>query len=124
MGLGLQEEKAIVTGGSRGIGGTICELLAEESCDLAPCTRGKVDVDEAVTGACRQGVRAHGGMVGVADTNALCAWIANAVKQLGGRDVGTTGALTTASRVDGSSDVPRVFEAGCSSAGTCVDRGR
>jgi len=41
MDLGLKEKKAIVTGGSRGIGRTICELLAEEGCDLALCARGK-----------------------------------------------------------------------------------
>ena len=41
MDLGLKGKKAIVTGGLRGVSRTICELLAEEGCDLALCARGK-----------------------------------------------------------------------------------
>ena len=79
MDLGLNGKKAIVTGGSRGIGRTVCELLAEEGCDLALCARGTAGVEEAVTALARKGVRAHGGVVDVADTNALRAWVADAV---------------------------------------------
>jgi NAD(P)-dependent dehydrogenase (short-subunit alcohol dehydrogenase family) len=87
MDLGLKGKKAIVTGGSRGIARTICELLAEGGCDLALCARGKAGVDEAVTALAGKGVRAHGGIVDVADRNSLRAWIVDAVEQLGGIDI-------------------------------------
>jgi NAD(P)-dependent dehydrogenase (short-subunit alcohol dehydrogenase family) len=87
MDLGLKGKKAIVTGGSRGIGRTVCELLAEEGCDLALCARGRAGVEEAVTALVGKGVRAHGGVVDVADTNALRTWIVDAVGQLGGLDI-------------------------------------
>jgi 3-oxoacyl-[acyl-carrier protein] reductase len=87
MDLGLKGKKAIVTGGSRGIGRTVCELLAEEGCDLALCARGRAGVEEAVTALVGKSVRAHGGVVDVADTNALRTWIVDAVGQLGGLDI-------------------------------------
>jgi len=85
--LGLAGKKAIVTGGSRGIGRAICELLAEEGCDVALCARGEAGVEEAVTALAGKGVRAHGGIVDVADTKALRGWVATAAGQLGGLDV-------------------------------------
>jgi 3-oxoacyl-[acyl-carrier protein] reductase len=85
--LGLAGKKAIVTGGSRGIGRAICELLAEEGCDVALCARGEAGVEEAVTALAGKGVRAHGGIVDVADTKALRGWVAAAAGQLGGLDV-------------------------------------
>jgi 3-oxoacyl-[acyl-carrier protein] reductase len=85
--LGLSGKKAIVTGGSRGIGRAICELLAEEGCDVALCARGEAGVEEAVTALVGKGVKAHGGIVDVADTKALRGWVAAAAGQLGGLDV-------------------------------------
>ena len=87
MDLDLKGKKAIVTGGSRGIGRAICELLAEEGCDIALCARGEAGVEEAVTALAGNGVKAYGGTVDVADTGALRAWVADAAGQLGGLDV-------------------------------------
>ncbi len=87
MDLGLSGKKAIVTGGSRGIGRAICELLAEEGCDVALCARGEAGVEEAVTLLAGKGVKAYGGIVDVADTQALRQWVAAAAGQLGGLDI-------------------------------------
>ena len=48
MDLGLKRKKAIVTGGTRGIGRAIAALLAAEGCDVAICARHKEAVDETV----------------------------------------------------------------------------
>jgi 3-oxoacyl-[acyl-carrier protein] reductase len=85
--LGLRGKKAIVTGGSRGIGRAICELLAEEGCDIALCARGEAGIEEAVTALAGTGIKAHGGRVDVADTKALRGWVAAAAGQLGGLDI-------------------------------------
>jgi 3-oxoacyl-[acyl-carrier protein] reductase len=85
--LGLRGKKAIVTGGSRGIGRAICALLAEEGCDIALCARGHAGVEDAVTALAGKGINAHGGVVDVADTKALRAWVGTAARQLGGLDI-------------------------------------
>jgi NAD(P)-dependent dehydrogenase (short-subunit alcohol dehydrogenase family) len=85
--LGLKGKKAIVTGGSRGIGRAICHLLAEEGCDVALCARGEAGVEEAVTALAGKGVTAHGGIVDVSDAEALRGWVGDAAEKLGGLDI-------------------------------------
>jgi len=85
--LELRGKKAIVTGGTRGIGRAIAELLAAEGADVAICARNREQIDEAVTALGRKGIRAWGRPVDVADTAALRGWIADAAAALGGLDI-------------------------------------
>src|SRR3977135_3437580 len=85
MDLGLHGKKAIVTGGTRGIGRAIASLLAAEGCDVAICARHKEAVDETVAALGRAGVKATGGTIDVADLPALRRWVGEAAEALGGR---------------------------------------
>ena len=87
MDLKLKGKKAIVTGGTRGIGRAIAEELAAEGADVAICARNKEQIGEAVAALAKKGVKAWGSPVDVADTKALRAWIDEATSALGGLDV-------------------------------------
>ena len=87
MDLGLKGKKAIVTGGTRGIGRAVANLLAAEGCDVAICARHQGPLDEAVAALARAGVKATGGAVDVADLPALRAWVGKAAETLGGLDI-------------------------------------
>jgi 3-oxoacyl-[acyl-carrier protein] reductase len=85
--LHLKGKNAIVTGGTRGIGRAIAAQLAAEGCNVALCARHKPPVDETVAALAGKGVKSWGGVVDVADTNALRAWVAEAAEALGGLDI-------------------------------------
>ena len=87
MDLGLKGRKAVVTGGTRGIGRAIADLLADEGCDVAICARNSEQVAEAVTALEAKGVRAYGQSVDIADGPALQGFVKAAGEALGGIDV-------------------------------------
>ena len=87
MDLGLKGKKAIVTGGTRGIGRAIAETLAREGCELGICARHEDEVKQAVAALEALGVKATGSVVDVAQGEALRSWIESAEKILGGIDI-------------------------------------
>jgi 3-oxoacyl-[acyl-carrier protein] reductase len=87
MDLGLKECRALVTGGTKGIGGAIADLLAEEGASVALCARNAAEVAAKVAALQAKGVAATGRALDVADTAALRGWIAEAGAELGGLDI-------------------------------------
>lgn len=87
MDLQLKGKKAVVTGGTKGIGRAVAEGLAAEGCDVALCARNADEVAATVKTLQAKGVRASGAAVDVGDGPKLKAWIADAGKALGGIDI-------------------------------------
>ena len=87
MDLGLKGRRALVTGGSRGIGRAIVELLAREGAHVALCARGEAGVQEALAAARAHGVKATGRALDVRDSAAVADWFAASTAELGGLDI-------------------------------------
>jgi 3-oxoacyl-[acyl-carrier protein] reductase len=87
MDLGLAGKRAIITGGTRGIGRKIAETLVADGCDVALCARSADAVEDTVTALKASGARAIGGAVDVGDNDAVRAWVASAADELGGLDI-------------------------------------
>ena len=86
MDLGLKGKKAVVTGGSKGIGRAIAEGFAAEGADVSICARNTQDVAATVASLKAKGIKAYGRALDVADGAALKGWIAATAGELGGVD--------------------------------------
>lgn len=87
MDLQLKGGKAIITGGTKGIGRAIANTLADEGCNVAICARNAEEVDAAVADLAAKGVTAFGQSVDVGDGEALAAWVAASAEAMGGIDI-------------------------------------
>ncbi len=87
MDLGLKGLRAVVTGGSKGIGRSAADILAEEGASVAICARNADEVKAAVNDLKAKGVNAFGADINVADKAALQKFIADSAQALGGIDI-------------------------------------
>lgn len=87
MDLHLKGKRAIVLGGTRGIGRAIAETLAAEGADVAICARNREQVEEAVAALSKKGVRATGAPVDIAKGDELKKWVESAAATFGGLDI-------------------------------------
>jgi len=87
MDLGLKGKKALITGGTKGIGRRVANLLAAEGADIAICARNAEEVDAAVADLASNGVKAFGTATDVGDKDQFSSWLDASIEALGGVDI-------------------------------------
>jgi 3-oxoacyl-[acyl-carrier protein] reductase len=110
--LGLSGLRALVTGGTRGIGRAIVEGLAAEGAVVGLCARTETGVSATLDALASDGYTAIGRVADVSDEAALRAWVEYCAAELGGIDIvvmmGTVGLVSAALPYLETSNAPSI----------------
>ena len=85
--LRISGRRALVTGGTRGLGRAVVTRLVEEGCAVALCARSADVVASTVEQLRSAGATAYGAAVDVTDEAALTGFVDDAARELGGLDL-------------------------------------
>lgn len=107
MDLHLEGKRALVTGGSKGIGLAIARQLAREGADLVIAARNQAELDAAAAGlATETGRKVIGLTVDTAKDESVRQLVAEAVRALGGLDI----LVNAAGKPGGQAPPPKLAE--------------
>ena len=87
MDLGLKGLRAVITGGTKGIGRAAAEIFVAEGARVALCARNEGEVRETVSALMKGGVPAFGQAVDVSKKAALESFVGEAANAMGGIDI-------------------------------------
>jgi len=87
MQISLAGKRAVVAGGSRGIGRSIALGFAQAGAAVSICARGRGALESTAAEIAALGVEAHAGECDLADKDAIARYIAAAAEALGGIDI-------------------------------------
>lgn len=87
MSFDFTNRRAIICGGSRGIGRSIALGLAAAGADVSICARGAEALEQTRAEIAAHGRKAHAGIADLGDEAAIKAYVAEAAAELGGVDI-------------------------------------
>lgn len=87
MDLGLRDKRAIITGGTKGIGRHILKLLISEGCTVATCSRSIEDVENTIESCSTRKAEVIGDVCDIKDKDEYADWIDAMVARMEGVDI-------------------------------------